>query len=39
LMNAVEADLDGVVAEVLVGDCDSVEYGQALIRIDPAAHR
>lgn len=33
LMNDIESDFDGVVAEVLVENGDTVEYGQPLFRI------
>lgn len=33
LMNDIESDFDGVVAEVLVQNGDTVEYGQPLLRI------
>jgi acetyl-CoA carboxylase biotin carboxyl carrier protein len=36
LMNELEAELDGVVREILVHNGDPVEYGQALFRIEPA---
>ena len=35
LMNELEADLEGVVREVLVDNAEPVEYGQVLFRIDP----
>ncbi len=35
LMNELEAELDGVVREILVQNGDPVEYGQALFRIEP----
>ncbi|WP_165969061.1 biotin/lipoyl-containing protein [Actinomadura sp. KC06] len=37
LMIPVEADLDGVITEVLAEDGQPVEYGQALFGIDPGA--
>lgn len=37
LMNSVAAGTDGVVVQVLVGDGEPVEYGQALLIIDPHA--
>jgi acetyl-CoA carboxylase biotin carboxyl carrier protein len=37
LMNELEAEVDGVVREVLVGNGEPVEYGQVLFRIEPAA--
>ncbi len=36
LMNEIEAEVSGTVAEVLVTDEDPVEYGQVLFRIDPS---
>lgn len=36
LMNQIEAGTRGVVREVLVGNAEPVEHGQALILIDPA---
>lgn len=36
LMNELEAEMDGVVREILVQNGDPVEYGQALFRIEPA---
>jgi acetyl-CoA carboxylase biotin carboxyl carrier protein len=35
LMNTVEADQAGRVVEILASDCDSVEYGQPLILLQP----
>jgi acetyl-CoA carboxylase biotin carboxyl carrier protein len=35
LMNEIEADVAGVVREVLVENDDPVEYGQVLFRIEP----
>jgi acetyl-CoA carboxylase biotin carboxyl carrier protein len=35
LMNELEAEVDGVVREILVQNGDPVEYGQALFRIEP----
>ncbi|MDA3647675.1 acetyl-CoA carboxylase biotin carboxyl carrier protein [Saccharopolyspora indica] len=35
LMNPVEADRAGRVAEILVGDAEPVEFGQPLLLIDP----
>jgi len=35
LMNQVEAGVRGVVKEVLVGNAEAVEHGQALMLIDP----
>jgi acetyl-CoA carboxylase biotin carboxyl carrier protein len=37
LMNELEAEVDGVVREVLVGNGEPVEYGQVLFRIEPGA--
>jgi acetyl-CoA carboxylase biotin carboxyl carrier protein len=37
LMMPVEADLDGVITEVLVDEGQSVEHGQALFAVDPEA--
>jgi acetyl-CoA carboxylase biotin carboxyl carrier protein len=36
LMNEIEAETDGKVAEVLVKNGEHVEYGQALIRLTSA---
>lgn len=36
LMNEIEADTPGMVAEILVGNEEPVEYGQVLFRIEPA---
>ena len=36
LMNELEAEVDGVVREILVDNADPVEYGQVLFRIEPA---
>ncbi|MDH4228640.1 MAG: acetyl-CoA carboxylase biotin carboxyl carrier protein [Nitrospirota bacterium] len=35
LMNEIESEFDGTVAQVLVGDGDPVEFGQPLVRIEP----
>jgi acetyl-CoA carboxylase biotin carboxyl carrier protein len=35
LMNAVESDQAGRVAEILVADAESVEYAQPLILLEP----
>jgi acetyl-CoA carboxylase biotin carboxyl carrier protein len=35
LMNEIEAEADGKVAEILVKNAEHVEYGQALIRLAP----
>lgn len=37
LMNSIPAGCAGLVTHVLVGDAEPVEYGQALIAIDPRA--
>jgi acetyl-CoA carboxylase biotin carboxyl carrier protein len=39
LMNELEAEVDGVVREILVDNADPIEYGQVLFRIDPAGGR
>jgi acetyl-CoA carboxylase biotin carboxyl carrier protein len=36
LFNEITADCSGVVAEVLVEDKQTIEYGQVLMRVDPA---
>ena len=36
LMNEIEAETKGVIAEVLINNGEPVEYGQALFRIEPA---
>lgn len=36
LMNEIEAEVDGVIAEILVNNEEPVEYGQTLFRIRPA---
>jgi acetyl-CoA carboxylase biotin carboxyl carrier protein len=36
LMNEIEADTDGCVVEILVGNGHAVEYGQPLFRLEPA---
>ncbi len=36
LMNEIEAEVEGVVAEVLVANATPVEFGQPLFRIEPA---
>ncbi|MGH7505609.1 MAG: acetyl-CoA carboxylase biotin carboxyl carrier protein [Longimicrobiales bacterium] len=36
LMNELEAEVDGVVREILVSNADPVEYGQVLFMIEPA---
>lgn len=36
LMNELEAEVDGVVREILADNSDPVEYGQVLFRIEPA---
>ena len=35
LLNEIEAEVDGVVTEILVENTRPVEYGEALFRIDP----
>ena len=35
IMNEIEAELAGVVREVLVDDAQPVEFGQVLFRVDP----
>ena len=35
IMNEIEAELTGVVREVLVDDASPVEFGQVLFRVDP----
>ena len=35
IMNEIEAELTGVVREVLVDDAQPVEFGQVLFRVDP----
>ena len=35
LMNELEAEVEGVVREVLIDNAEPVEYGQVLFRIDP----
>jgi acetyl-CoA carboxylase biotin carboxyl carrier protein len=34
-MNEIEAEISGVIREVLVDDSSPVEYGQVLFRVDP----
>ena len=36
LMNEIEADVAGTIAEILVENGQPVEYGQPLFRIEPA---
>ncbi|MBW3555276.1 MAG: acetyl-CoA carboxylase biotin carboxyl carrier protein [Gemmatimonadetes bacterium] len=36
LMNELEAEVEGVVREVLIDNAEPVEYGQVLFRIDPS---
>jgi len=36
LMNEIEAETSGTIAEILVNNEDPVEYGQTLFRIDPS---
>ena len=35
LMNEIEAELDGVVTQIMVENAQPVEYGQALLKISP----
>ena len=35
LMNQIEADVDGVVAEILIDNAQPVQFGQELIRLSP----
>ncbi|MDX2207952.1 MAG: acetyl-CoA carboxylase biotin carboxyl carrier protein [Gemmatimonadales bacterium] len=35
IMNEIEAEISGVIREVLVDDSSPVEYGQVLFRVDP----
>lgn len=37
IMNEIESEFDGVVKEILAQNAHPVEYGQALLRIDPNA--
>jgi acetyl-CoA carboxylase biotin carboxyl carrier protein len=37
LMNSIPAGCAGVVTNVLVGNAEPVEFGQALVAIDPRA--
>ncbi len=37
LMNELEAEVDGEIAEILVSNSQPVEFGQVLIRIDPSS--
>lgn len=37
LMNELEAEIDGIVREILVSNAEPVEYGQVLFRIEPTA--
>ncbi|MBV8973509.1 MAG: acetyl-CoA carboxylase biotin carboxyl carrier protein [Sinobacteraceae bacterium] len=39
LMNAVRAEVRGTVSEILVKDGAAVEYGQVLLRVEPAGDR
>jgi len=39
LMNPMEADIEGRVLEILVGNGESVEYGEPLFRIEPTDSR
>lgn len=36
LMNELEAEVDGVIREILVSNAEPVEYGQVLFRIEPS---
>jgi len=36
LMNELEADIDGTIAEICVSNGEPVEYGQLLFRVDPS---
>lgn len=36
LMNEIESEVDGVVAEVLVDNAQAVQFGQPLFRVEPA---
>jgi acetyl-CoA carboxylase biotin carboxyl carrier protein len=35
LMNELEADIEGTIAEICVTNGEPVEYGQLLFRVDP----
>ncbi len=35
IMNEIEAEITGVVREILVDDAQPVEFGQVLYRVDP----
>ena len=35
IMNEIEAEIAGVVREILVDDAQPVEFGQVLFRVDP----
>jgi acetyl-CoA carboxylase biotin carboxyl carrier protein len=35
IMNEIEAEVSGIVREILVDDSSAVEFGQALYRVDP----
>nr|MCU0618960.1 biotin/lipoyl-binding protein [Gemmatimonadaceae bacterium]MCU0626954.1 biotin/lipoyl-binding protein [Gemmatimonadaceae bacterium] len=35
IMNEIECEVSGTIAEVNVQDASSVEYGQVLFRVDP----
>lgn len=39
LMNELESEVDGIVREILVENAEPVEYGQVLMRIEPAGAR
>jgi acetyl-CoA carboxylase biotin carboxyl carrier protein len=36
LMNELEAEMDGVIREICIGDGEPVEYGQVLFRVQPS---
>jgi len=35
IMNEIEAEIAGVVREIMVDDAQPVEFGQVLFRVDP----
>jgi acetyl-CoA carboxylase biotin carboxyl carrier protein len=39
LMNELQAEVDGVLREILVEDADPVEYGQVLFRVEPSGSK
>jgi acetyl-CoA carboxylase biotin carboxyl carrier protein len=39
LMNELEAEVDGVVREILADNADPIEFGQVLFRIEPSGSR